>query len=93
MCDLCSGASPVLQGELAVRSWRSDFDPAVAREMAAMASRGSQAEADAVGVARALCQVLTPRSRPYRRHPAWGSLERAPYGEVLAAVREALGAS
>ena len=35
--------------------------------------------------------VRVTRSRPYRKHPAWGRLERAPYGEVLEAVRAALG--
>ena len=57
--------------------------------MAALNSDG----ADPVGVARALCQVSSPRSRPYRKHPAWGRLERAPYGEVLSAVRAVLGAA
>jgi ATP-dependent DNA helicase RecQ len=89
VCDLCRGGAPVLQGDLTVRGWRAGFDPAVAREMAALESQ--RGEPDAVGIARALCQVLTPRSRPYRRHPAWGSLERAPFAEVLAAVRDALG--
>jgi hypothetical protein len=34
--------------------------------------------------------VTSTRSRPYRRHPAWGQLARAPYAEVLAAVRQTL---
>ena len=88
VCDLCAGAEPVTPSQLRARPWRGDYDPAVVREIAAL----SKGEApDPVGIARALCQVHTPRSRPYRRHPAWGSLERAPYAEVLAAVHEALG--
>jgi hypothetical protein len=47
---------------------------------------------DDVAIARALCQITTTRSRPYRKSGAWGSLERAPYGEVLALVRETLTA-
>ena len=33
------------------------------------------------------------RSRPYRKHRAWGSLERAPYAEVLALVRDTLASA
>lgn len=89
VCDLCERRDPIRASELTSPAWRRGFDPAIAREMAALAPGG---EPDPVGVARALCQVLTPRSRPYRRHRAWGSLERAPYGDVLAAVRDALAA-
>ena len=88
VCDLCQGAAPVDERALATWDWRARFDPEVVREMAALGRCG---EGDAVGVARALCQVSTPRSRPYRKHRAWGLLERAPYRDVLAAVTEALG--
>ena len=50
----------------------------------------SEVGPDDVAIARALCQVTTSRSRPYRKNRAWGSLERAPYAEVLALVRETL---
>ena len=87
VCDLCGGAEPVEESALTRWEWEASFDERVVREMAAS---GKGQARDEVGVARALCQVLTPRSRPYRRHPAWGALERAPYSEVLTAVREAL---
>ncbi|HET7769155.1 MAG TPA: RecQ family ATP-dependent DNA helicase [Chloroflexota bacterium] len=87
VCDLCTGAPPVDEGALTRWDWRSELDADAVRGMAAL---GRESGADAVGVARALCQVSTPRSRPYRRHAAWGALERAPYGEVLAAVQDAL---
>jgi ATP-dependent DNA helicase RecQ len=87
ICDLCLGATPVAERDLAQPDWRVGFDPTVVRSIAA-AGKG---EPDAVGVARSLCQVTTPRSRPYRRHSAWGALERAPYAEVLAMVQAELG--
>jgi hypothetical protein len=87
VCDLCQGAAPVDETALTKSDWRAQFSPDVAREMASL---GRGVEGDAIGVARALCQVSTPRSRPYRKHRAWGLLERAPYREVLAAVTEAL---
>ncbi len=46
---------------------------------------------DELGIARALCQVTTARSRRYRRHPAWGALERAPFTEVRELVQSVLG--
>ena len=87
ICDLCVGEPPIDQSELRPQDWRATFNPSTVRDMAQLSKDGP----DPVGIARALCQVLTPRSRPYRRHPAWGRLERAPYPEVLAAVRDALG--
>jgi ATP-dependent DNA helicase RecQ len=86
VCDLCRGAPPISSDALTLPDWRADFDPRAVRAMAAQGPDGP----DPVGIARALCQVSSPRSRPYRKHPAWGSLERAPYPEVLAAVRETL---
>jgi ATP-dependent DNA helicase RecQ len=85
-CDLCTGAPPVSAAELAQPDWRTSFDEATVRSLAAL----SRDEPDPVGVARALCQVSSTRSRPYRRHAAWGRLARAPYREVLAAVKEVL---
>lgn len=85
-CDLCRGARPVPPEALALPDWRASFNPAEARSLAALGPDGP----DPVGVARALCQVSSPRSRPYRRHPAWGRLERAPYPDVLEAVQAAL---
>lgn len=86
ICDLCSGASPLEPSAVRPWDWRSSYDPATVRAMAAYA----KAVPDPVGVARAFCQVTTHRSRTYRRHPAWGQLERAPYREVLAAVTSTL---
>ena len=83
ICDLCRGAAPIREADLPRPDWRAGFDPTTIEAMA-------QIGPDAVGIARALCQVTTPRSRPYRRHPAWGSLERAPFAEVLALVEEHL---
>jgi len=85
ICDICRGALPLDEQRLPGRDWVRDFNPAAVRDMAATIGR------DEVAIARALCQVTTTRSRPYRRHRAWGSLERAPYAEVLARVRETLG--
>jgi ATP-dependent DNA helicase RecQ len=87
VCDICRGAPPLDEASLPRRDWREDFDPRVVREMAAAIGP------DEVGIARALCQVTTTRSRPYRRHWAWGSLERAPYTEVLTLVRETMPSS
>lgn len=87
-CDLCRGAPPIEATSLRAPDWHARFDCSVVDSMAALGPAGP----DAIGIARALCQVSSPRSRPYRKHPAWGCLERAPYGEVLAAVRAALGA-
>jgi len=83
VCDLCRGAAPIEPGQAAPTDWRAGFDPALIRGLAA---RG----ADAIGIARALCQVTTPRSRAYRRDAAWGRLERAPYADVLALVHAEL---
>jgi hypothetical protein len=88
-CDLCRGLPPIEPSALRVPDWRAAFDPGVVRDMAALGPQGP----DAVGVARALCQVSSPRSRPYRRHPTWGRHERAPYGEVLAEVQAVLAAT
>jgi ATP-dependent DNA helicase RecQ len=85
-CDLCRGAPPIGSEALKQLEWRAAFDPAEVRDMAALNEVGF----DPVGVARGLCQITTPRSRVYRKHPAWGRLERAPYGEVLAAVKGVL---
>ncbi|MCC7372717.1 MAG: RecQ family ATP-dependent DNA helicase [Chloroflexi bacterium] len=84
-CDLCSGAPPLTEAQFARPDWRAGFDARLIRNLAA------DIGPDDVAIARALCQVTTTRSRPYRRHRAWGVLERAPYGEVLALVRETLG--
>lgn len=84
ICDLCTGAAPLTLVDLPQADWRAGFDPVVIQEMA------SRFGEDAIGIARALCQVTTTRSRPYRRHAAWGSLERAPYAEVLALVQGTL---
>jgi hypothetical protein len=86
LCDLCSGAPPISPEALTRPDWHHQCNAAEIREMAAMNGN----EPDPVGVARALCQVSTPRSRPYRKHPAWGRLERAPYKDVLAEVEAVL---
>jgi ATP-dependent DNA helicase RecQ len=100
VCDLCTGTPPVPEDRLRVPDWRAAYDPAAVRSLAGhgvatLSGDGRSAGRisggpDPVGVARALCQVTSTRSRPYRRHPAWGSLARAPYAEVLAAVRKTL---
>jgi ATP-dependent DNA helicase RecQ len=86
-CDLCQGKRPIAEQELQRSNWQSLADRTEIRAMASLGKAGP----DPVGVARALCQISSPRSRPYRRHPAWGRLERAPYDEVLEAVVAALG--
>ncbi|HEX2514688.1 MAG TPA: RecQ family ATP-dependent DNA helicase [Chloroflexota bacterium] len=86
VCDLCTGGPPVLPAGVQAPDWRGDFDPQTVRALATLGRDGP----DPVGVARALCRVTSTRSRPYRRHPAWGQLARAPYAEVLAAVRQTL---
>ena len=83
ICDLCRGTPPIDAAQLERSDWRAAFDPATIGSLAELGR-------DAVGIARALCRVLTQRSRPYRRHPAWGALERAPYAEVLALVEREL---
>ncbi|MDP8921971.1 MAG: ATP-dependent DNA helicase [Chloroflexota bacterium] len=83
ICDLCRGVAPIAPEQAAPSDWRAGFDPRVIRSMAEIG-------ADPVGIARALCQVTSPRSRAYRKHPAWGLLERAPYAEVLALVEAEL---
>jgi ATP-dependent DNA helicase RecQ len=85
-CDLCRGQTPTSTDTLRRLDWRSRIDASDIRSMAALGPAGP----DPVGVARALCQVTSPRSRPYRKHPAWGRLERAPYAEVLEMVVAAL---
>jgi hypothetical protein len=67
--------------------WLRYFQP---RDILGMAEQFGR---DDVAIARALCQVTTSRSRPYRRHPAWGRLERVPYADVLALVRKTLAAN
>jgi ATP-dependent DNA helicase RecQ len=89
ICDICLGHPPLNEASLPRRDWRRDFNSRAVLEMAAMVDDDDVG--DGVGIARALCQVTTTRSRPFRKHRAWGSLERAPYPEVLALVREALG--
>ncbi len=84
ICDLCGGALPISPVDLRTPDWRAGFDPSVVDELAGIGR-------DAIAIARALCKVTTARSRPYRRHPAWGLLERAPYDEVFESVRERLG--
>jgi ATP-dependent DNA helicase RecQ len=83
ICDLCRGTAPIPPEALQRWRWRDDFDAGAIRSLAEIGR-------DPVGIARALCQVTTARSRPYRRHPAWGALERAPYAEVLALVEQSL---
>jgi hypothetical protein len=84
ICDLCSGGSPLTNADLPTPDWRGSFDTRVISRMAADVGR------DDVAIARALCQIITTRSRPYRKSRSWGVLERAPYAEVLALVRETL---
>jgi hypothetical protein len=86
LCDLCRGAAALDPASLAAPDWRAEFDPIEVRAMARLNPDGP----DPVGLARALCQVSSPRSRLYRKHAAWGRLDRAPYGEVLQAVQAAL---
>ncbi|MCC7107111.1 MAG: hypothetical protein IT307_18420 [Chloroflexi bacterium] len=84
--DLCLGAPPISSDVLTLPDWRAGFDPAAVRAMAAVGADGP----DPVGIARALYQVSSLRSRPYRTHPAQGSLARTPCPEVLEAVRETI---
>ncbi|MDQ3699426.1 MAG: RecQ family zinc-binding domain-containing protein, partial [Chloroflexota bacterium] len=86
VCDLCTGHPPLDEPTLRQPDWRQDFHPATVRALAALGKSGP----DPIGVARALCQISSTRSRPYRRHAAWGRLARAPYRDVLAAVQQAL---
>jgi ATP-dependent DNA helicase RecQ len=79
VCDLCRGAPPVEPGE--PRGWIADES--------AIRTLG-EIETDDIGIARALCQVSSTRSRKYRRSPFWGVAERAPYIDVLVAVRRTL---
>jgi ATP-dependent DNA helicase RecQ len=83
ICDICSGTPPIVSTDLGRNDDLLAFNRRIIREMAAIGH-------DEVGIARALCQVTTTRSRPYRRHSAWGALERVPYADVLALVRSAL---
>jgi ATP-dependent DNA helicase RecQ len=87
ICDACRGEPPLDESRLPRIDWRRAFDRAAVQRMAA------ECGPDDVAIARALCQITTTRSRPYRKSGAWGSLERAPYAEVLALVRETLGAT
>jgi hypothetical protein len=86
ICDRCRGETmagcPLPNGP----DWRERVSAAEVREMAALGSDGP----DSIGVCRALCQLYTARSRPYRRHPAWGRFERVPFREVLAWVERCL---
>ena len=84
ICDICRGEAPLREATLPSRDWRRDFDRQAVLRMAAEVGR------DEIAIARALCQVTTTRSRPYRKSRAWGALERAPYGEVLELVRATL---
>jgi ATP-dependent DNA helicase RecQ len=83
VCDLCRGAAPIPLEALHAPDWQAEFDPA---DIDSLAEVGR----DTVGIARALCKVTTARSRAYRRHPAWGRLERAPYAGVLSLVHRRL---
>jgi ATP-dependent DNA helicase RecQ len=87
ICDACRGEPPLDESGLPRIDWRRAFDRAAVQRMAA------EFGPDDVAIARALCQITTTRSRPYRKSGAWGSLERAPYAEVLALVRETVGAA
>ena len=84
ICDLCAGTAPLTEAQLPNPDWRASFDMRIIERMAADFGR------DDVAIARALCQIITTRSRPYRRSRSWGVLERAPYSDVLALVRETL---
>jgi ATP-dependent DNA helicase RecQ len=84
ICDICRGDAPLEEARLPRQDWRRDFSSRAVHDMAATIGK------DDIAIARALCQVTTSRSRPYRRNRAWGSLERAPFAEVLALVRETL---
>jgi ATP-dependent DNA helicase RecQ len=83
ICDICQGAAPIEEREFRRRDWLAVFDRSLIHDLATVGR-------DDIGISRALCQVTTTRSRPYRRHRAWGLLERAPYAEVLALVRAEL---
>lgn len=85
ICDMCAGMAPIEAAEIQPEDWRRHLDPAAVRSMA------TKATPDPVGIARALCRITSPRSRPHRRHAAWGTLDRAPYPEVLRAVEQLLG--
>jgi ATP-dependent DNA helicase RecQ len=86
ICDICRGEPPLVEARLPRHDWRRDFDRSAVLELASTIGR------DEIAIARALCQVTTTRSRPYRKGRAWGTLERAPYAEVLALVQETLAA-
>jgi ATP-dependent DNA helicase RecQ len=87
ICDACLGEAPLDEARLPRANWQQAFNRAAVQRMAAEFGR------DDIAIARALCQITTTRSRPYRKSRAWGSLERAPYAEVLALVKETLAAS
>jgi ATP-dependent DNA helicase RecQ len=85
-CDLCSGGRPVDPASLLTADWQLGFDPTEVQALARLNPAGP----DPIGVARALCQISSPRSRLYRKHPAWGRFDRAPYRQVLRAVEGVL---
>ncbi len=64
LCDLCRGGPPV-EARPQLPNWRAALDPAEVRSLSAQGPDGP----DVVGVARALCQISSTRSRPYRKHP------------------------
>jgi len=84
ICDICTGSRPIAETDLPRHDLLASFNRRAILDMASIAG-------DGVGIARALCQVTTTRSRPYRRHAAWGALERVPYATVLRLVRDTLG--
>ena len=84
LCDICRGEPPLDEAGLPRHDWRCVVDRRAVLQMAA------EFGPDDVAIARALCQVTTTRSRPYRKSRAWGVLERAPYAEVLALVHDML---
>jgi ATP-dependent DNA helicase RecQ len=86
ICDRCRGAESEEPSRLNDQDWHRLVSAEEVRELAALQPEGP----DAIGVSRALCQIYTARSRAYRRHPAWGRLERVPFGEVLTWVTSRL---
>ena len=90
LCDRCRGEpSDTARRARRAAAWRDAIGPDEVRELGALRQEGP----DPIGVSRALCQLYTARSRIYRKHPAWGRLERAPFGEVLAFVEACLPAT
>ena len=66
ICDLCTGTPPLTPAQLPNPDWHAGFDSRIIERMAADFGR------DDVAIARALCQIMTTRSRPFRKSRSVG---------------------